>query len=128
MNILLIDDLRNFETEKIKNLNLPKGTIARNYKEGISELKKGGWDVLLLDHDLGEEKDGMNVLDWLEEKALENEKYIPKKIVPVTDNAAERNMMRNVGDKITDKDKMDKLRERLKSAKITDKVIQKIKS
>ncbi|MDB4330116.1 hypothetical protein N9948_00045 [bacterium] len=112
MRVLLIDDLRTWGTEKIKKLNLPKGTIAKNYASGITELKKGNWDMLLLDHDLGEEKDGMNILEWLEEEAIKSQKFIPKKIIIVTDNAAERNRMKNLSNRLTNVKEMDKFRER----------------
>jgi hypothetical protein len=80
---LLIDDLRPF------NVNI----IARTYVDGIWELRHHGpWDVLYLDHDLGNnsydkhldrDRTGYDVLCWLEE----HKQFLPKKIVVVSDNA-----------------------------------------
>ena len=44
MSTLLIDDQR----------NLPADRVARTYQEGIDALAEGHWDVLYLDHDLGD--------------------------------------------------------------------------
>lgn len=45
MKILMIDDLRT-----IKGVE-----VARNYREGLDYLQHGGpWDLLYLDHDLGD--------------------------------------------------------------------------
>lgn len=118
MKVLLIDDMRTFETEKIKNLNLTSFTtrlIAKTYREGIKELDKMGWDILLLDHDLGEEKDGMDILSWIEEKALDTQNIVPIKIIIVSDNAAEIKTMENLANKLTNYNEMNKLREKLKN-------------
>jgi DNA-binding response OmpR family regulator len=56
--------------------------VARTYKEGIEELKKGGYDLLLLDHDLGGKHNGHDVLMWLEQ----NPQYFPPKITLITFN------------------------------------------
>lgn len=72
--ILLIDDLR----------FAPADRIARTFDEGISYLRnEGPWDVLLLDHDLGDpnpKKTGYDILNWLEERP----EYIPADIKLVT--------------------------------------------
>ena len=45
MKILMIDDKRTIKGAE----------IARNYREGLDYLEQGGkWDILYLDHDLGE--------------------------------------------------------------------------
>ena len=79
MRTLLIDDVR----------DLIADVIARNYDEGIRQLKfNGPWDKLLLDHDLasfdadGKEKTGYDVMCFLEEF----QEYLPKLIVCVSAN------------------------------------------
>ena len=44
MSTLLIDDQR----------NLPADRVARTYQEGIDALAERHWDILYLDHDLGD--------------------------------------------------------------------------
>lgn len=75
---LLIDDLRNMGTT----------FVARNYLDGIGLLKdQHPIDVLYLDHDLGDFKDGReytgyDVICWLEQ----NPQYLPGQIVVVSRN------------------------------------------
>lgn len=81
--ILLIDDLR----------SVPCTFIARTFDEGLSALRnEGPWDLLLLDHDLGDpnpKKTGYDILNWLEE----NPGYIPHNIRLVTQNPVGRQKM-----------------------------------
>lgn len=95
LKVLLIDDVRNPEfipnphgsnNEPYKNV-----TIARNAEEGIERLKEQKWDVLLLDHDMGYGKNGMDVLRFLEDP--DNHKHMPKRIYLVTANVVERPKM-----------------------------------
>lgn len=83
MKTLLIDDLR----------NLPADMIARTYKAGIDALRYcGPWDVLLLDHDLGEpdpKHTGYGIMCWLEE----NKEFVPGNIEFVTANPVGRKNM-----------------------------------
>ena len=84
MQVLLIDDLR----------EIPGVTyVARTFDDGIAALRDDGpWDLLLLDHDLGEEDPrhtGYNVLCWLEELA----EYLPRRIELVTANPVGRGKM-----------------------------------
>lgn len=72
---LLIDDLRNFEVDR----------VARTFKEGIEALKEQQWDELYLDHDLGSTRPnetGYDILCWLET----NQQHLPHDIVLVTAN------------------------------------------
>jgi hypothetical protein len=71
---LLIDDYR----------SLPCADFtARNYAEGIKMLKelKGDIETLVLDHDLGEDKDGYDVMMY----AIEHD-LLPPKLLFVTSN------------------------------------------
>lgn len=79
MATLLIDDQR----------NLPADRVARTYKDGI----EAHWDLLYLDHDLGDfsgvegrELTGYDVACWLEE----NPQFLPDRIEIVTSNPAGR--------------------------------------
>ena len=68
---LLIDDMRSLEAD----------VIARTPEAGKRMLALGGWDGLLLDHDLGLCESGAAVLDW----AIEHE-LVPAKVMLVTSN------------------------------------------
>jgi len=82
MKILLIDDLKTF----------PNCTICRTYDAGLAALSSESWDLLLLDHDLGEEKTGYDLLCWLEQ----NPQFVPKDIQIVSLNGAGRDKMQLV--------------------------------
>jgi hypothetical protein len=80
---LLIDDQR----------NLPADRVARTYQEGIEALAERHWDVLYLDHDLGDfsgvegrELTGYDIACWLER----NPQHLPDRIEIVTSNPAGR--------------------------------------
>ena len=83
MFVLLIDDLR----------NRPATVTARNFADGIAALKDRQWDLLELDHDLGDfsgpngrELTGYDVACWLEA----NPEHLPKDIRIVSDNSVGR--------------------------------------
>lgn len=85
MKTLLIDDVRAFSADK----------IARTYDEGIDSLKQGSWDLLLLDHDLGEEderKTGYGIISWLES----NPQYFPRMVQIVSSNPVGRTNIERV--------------------------------
>lgn len=99
--VLLIDDLRDSRYISDK-FGVPVTAIARNYEAGITALKNDKWDIIFLDHDLadfdknGRERDGMHILDFLEEFP----EYKPAKIQLVTMNPVERIAMQRVIDKL----------------------------
>jgi len=74
--VLLIDDMRNIKADR----------VCRTFDEGLKALRDDGpWDVLLLDHDLGDKnprKTGYDLLVFLEEYP----RYLPKQIRLVTQN------------------------------------------
>ena len=70
---LLIDDVRT---------NISADIIARTYNEGIQALKENRITTLYLDHDLGEEHSGYDIMCWLEN----NQRYLPKEIICVSAN------------------------------------------
>lgn len=89
MKALLIDDMRTMTVDR----------IARTYDDGISALKESQWDILYLDHDLGDEdphKTGYGIMLFLEE----NKEYLPKEIVLVTANPVGRIKMQVVIDQL----------------------------
>lgn len=69
---LLIDDER----------TMSEGIIARDYASGRKMLAFGGWDVLYIDHDLGESKNGYDLIT----EFLENGLGLPDKVVIVSAN------------------------------------------
>ena len=83
---LLIDDERNINADM----------IVRNYSLGISALQIRIWDVLWLDHDLGEEKTGYDVMCWLEQ----NLGFLPKKIVCISSNPVGKKRINQVIEKL----------------------------
>ena len=83
MATLLIDDQR----------NLPADRVARTYQEGIDALAEQHWDLVYLDHDLGDysgaggrEMTGYDIACWLER----NPQHLPNRIEIVTNNPAGR--------------------------------------
>jgi hypothetical protein len=96
MRTLLIDDLRDIDAD----------VVARTFKAGIEALKSQRFDVLYLDHDLGDEgvpeKTGYDVINFLEA----NPEYLPGKIVLVTSNPVGRQKMQVVIDKLYNKGEM----------------------
>lgn len=83
---LLIDDERNLRADD----------IARTYQEGIDFLSKNHYSLLLLDHDLGEEKSGYDIMCWLEE----NQEHLPDKIVCVSSNPPGKKRIDMIIDKL----------------------------
>ncbi len=62
--LLLIDDLREVEVGPGW-----EATVARTPDEGLEQIVKG-WDLLLLDHDLGDVGDVRPIVRLLEERAF----------------------------------------------------------
>lgn len=60
---LFVDDLRTPKTNK-------KWIIVRNYNDAISIIKNDNIDYLSLDHDLGEEKTGYDIILYIIENNL----------------------------------------------------------
>lgn len=85
MKTLLIDDMRNIEAT----------VVARTFAEGVIALKSEIFDVLYLDHDLGEDDPnhtGYGIMKFLEE----NPDRLPKEIKLVTSNPVGRANMQVV--------------------------------
>jgi len=112
MRVLMIDDIRKFDTEYIcRFYQFKRGDtirIARTCKQGIEMLKnRGPWDLLLLDHDLGladplkKELNGYYVMCWLEQA---NPCYLPKQIKIISSNPVGNRRMQQVIDKLYARD------------------------
>lgn len=56
--------------------------VARTFGEGISVLQECAWDELYLDHDLGGDGNGYDIMLWLESRP----EFLPRKIILVTAN------------------------------------------
>lgn len=86
---LLVDDIRNEDHIGLDTLHPTQDIIiVRNYEMGIVALQCM-WpiDILYLDHDLGEGKDGYEIIKWLEEKAFFGAFHlIPKEMICVSNN------------------------------------------
>jgi len=91
--ILMIDDLRTS-----KDVREDPTKIARTFEEGIAALKSEAYDLLYLDHDLGEAngKDGSAIMNFLEE----NPQFLPGKIELITSNPIGRMYMQTVIDRL----------------------------
>jgi hypothetical protein len=107
MRILLIDDMREFGKQIPGPGPDDETAHAKTFEEGITELEVGGpWDVLYLDHDLGDPdpaKTGYAIINWIEAKAADpvaREFFLPKKIILVTSNPVGRRQMQTVIDKL----------------------------
>lgn len=92
MRTLLIDDMRNLTADR----------TARTFDDGIAALtNEGPWDVLLLDHDLGDfvigtERTGEHIMKFLEE----NPQYLPGSIRIVSSNPVGRQRMQVIINKL----------------------------
>lgn len=89
MQTLLIDDMRTMDVTR----------TVRCFDDGIAALQERQWDVLYLDHDLGDfsgpngsERNGYHVVCWLEQ----NPEHLPKKIVVVSSNPVGRSNIQAV--------------------------------
>lgn len=80
MRVLLIDDLRTVEP-----LEGAQISVARTAAEGLALLKDEEWDLLLLDHDLGE-TDIRPVVAYLEEKAFLGARVPIGRVIVVSSN------------------------------------------
>jgi hypothetical protein len=78
--ILLIDDVRSEPSASL---------TARSVEVGKEALLLGGWDCLWIDHDLGEETSGYDILVW----AIE-QKLLPEFVSLITANPVGRMNMK----------------------------------
>lgn len=80
--VLVIDDVRSIE-----GLAEDYITVARTYEAGMFALKhQGPWDILYLDHDLGQEETGYDIAKFLEEHI----NFLPKEVKCISSNPVGR--------------------------------------
>jgi hypothetical protein len=80
---LLIDDHRGWrEVLRIVPAPTDVQVIARTFGEGLAMLQQHRWDELYLDHDLGDDATGHDVMLWLERRP----EILPHRIILVTAN------------------------------------------
>jgi DNA modification methylase len=103
MRILLIDDLRDLRAIAPLYVGSAayEGRTARTFDEGIKALNEGPWDLLLLDHDLGDykadrERTGYDVACYLEE----HPELLPGKTVCVSANPVGAQRIRDIMEKL----------------------------
>jgi CheY-like chemotaxis protein len=81
--VLLIDD-----KPESKSFDVHIDQVARTYNEAIKALQERRWDLVLLDHDLGDfdeqgkERHGHSIATWIEEHV----QYLPRRLVAVSRN------------------------------------------
>lgn len=66
-SLLWVDDLRGIPNNYIGEYNVK---IAHNYKEAIYALNNITFDIICLDHDLGEEKTGYDICKYMLEHKI----------------------------------------------------------
>ncbi len=98
MATLMIDDVRKPDFVRLTDdgpVSVQVDKVCRTYDEGLSALKSQKWDVLLLDHDLGDpdpKKTGYGIMCWIEA----NPDQKPGEIVLITANVVGRKNMEMV--------------------------------
>lgn len=70
--LLWIDDLRGIPNNYIGEYHT---VIARSYNEAIHELHRFRYDIICLDHDLGEEKTGYDICKYIIENNIHCNEY-----------------------------------------------------
>ena len=90
--ILLIDDCRS-------PANYDATHTARTFNKGLEMIREGSWDVIIFDHDLGDEDPahtGYDLMCYLEQ----NPEYIPKDIWICTSNPVGRVKMQALANRL----------------------------
>ena len=87
---LLVDDVRN-----IPGVD----RVARTYDEAVQAIvNEGPWKCIMFDHDLGEERNGYDLMCMLEREP----KLIPDNIMIITQNPAARPRMEQLKRRLMD--------------------------
>ena len=98
MATLMIDDIRKPDFVRITEdgpVCVQVDKVCRTFDEGLEALKSQHWNVLLLDHDLGDpdpKKTGYGIMCWIEA----NPHQKPDEIVLITANPVGRRNMEMV--------------------------------
>jgi hypothetical protein len=84
---LFIDDIRNPPDQD--------WIVARSYNEAITILETGIISVVSLDHDLGEEKTGYDIICWIEEKLMTGAwVFVPEIFIHSANPVGRKNILR----------------------------------
>ena len=83
--LLWVDDLRPVPNEYRAEYDI---RIARSYNEAIAELHKFKFDVICLDHDLGEDTTGYDICKYIVAKHI----YCPEYRIHTNNPAGRKNM------------------------------------
>lgn len=70
--LLWVDDLRGIPNNYIGEYHI---IIARNYKEALQELNRFRYNIICLDHDLGEEKTGYDICKYIIENNIQCDEF-----------------------------------------------------
>lgn len=70
--LLWIDDIRPIPNDYINTYHV---IVARSYKEAISKLNSMKFDVICLDHDLGEDFTGYDICKYIIEHNIQCSEY-----------------------------------------------------
>lgn len=83
--LLWVDDLRDVPNNYIGEYHI---IIARSYKEAINELNRFRYNIICLDHDLGEEKTGYDICKYI----IENNIYCDEFRIHTSNPVGRKNM------------------------------------
>lgn len=106
INVLLVDDLRTWDQVRPGPDTDRYRAIARTKAEFEKLVRYEAWDIIYLDHDLGEvdehgfEFTGMHALAEIERLVEEQEIFAPTYIWLVTSNASVRRTMQTAIDRM----------------------------
>lgn len=98
MRVLLIDDVRNEDLIEF-GYGIRPNAVVRTYDSAIAAIQEGNWDIVYLDHDLGESdiaKTGYGIMNFIEA----NPHLKPGQIHIVSANPVGRKNMQIVIDRL----------------------------
>lgn len=101
MKILMIDDIKcptSFYKDRPNNIRFEEEEVvlAKNYSDGMTELEKGPWDILLIDWNLNEftvTRNGLKILNSLSQTDHTSNVKVDKVIIITGDSEIRKQMM-----------------------------------
>lgn len=108
MKVLMLDDEKPAEIVEwmlkergISDLPPPETWIVcKDYKSAIRNLREVKFDVLLMDHWLGSNKTGTEILEYIIAMGKEEMLHVPPKIYPITNDPIAQKHMHEIIDKM----------------------------
>ncbi|ASV44248.1 hypothetical protein PBI_SCTP2_233 [Salicola phage SCTP-2] len=73
-NVLWVDDIR--DPDDYASFKGCDVTWVKNYNRAIEEINTGMFDTICLDNDLGEEKEGVDIFNYIEEHLFNYSSFI----------------------------------------------------